>query len=422
MDTLRRVARLLLVVAPALFVFGCPPKPTGPLQEPFGMGKDYDRPLPPGQLALRKITDPADIPDFTRACGNPYALEIAIDRSLSYLSKPSSRAFFPYGEISHEQAVASLKAFRDLLDARLSPDAMNAAIREKFDVYISVGCDDKGTVLYTGYYTPIFDASPTRTERFRWPLYKQPADLVKDAQGNTLGRRGPDGQMTPFPDRKALESSNQLAGLELYWLGDPFEVYIAHVQGSAKLRLPDGKLVTVGYTANSGHEYRSIGKEMLAEGKFPQGGLSLRAMIDYFKAHPGEVQQYTWRNPRFVFFGKIAGEPRGSLNEPVMKMRSIATDKTIFPRACLAMISTNLPRRLVEGIEVLPYEGFALDQDTGGAIRAPGRCDVYMGVGDEAGDLAGRTMEEGRLYYLFLKPSAATPSALPVMGPSAPGR
>jgi len=48
--------------------------------------------------------------------------------------------------------------------------------------------------------------------------------------------------------------------------------------------------------------------------------------------------------------------------------------------------------------------GFALDQDTGGAIRAAGRCDIYLGVGDDAGKLAGQTYQEGRLYYLFLKP------------------
>jgi len=48
----------------------------------------------------------------------------------------------------------------------------------------------------------------------------------------------------------------------------------------------------------------------------------------------------------------------------------------------------------------------ALDQDAGGAIRAPGRCDVYMGQGETAGKLAGQTYQEGRLYYLFLKSDA----------------
>jgi len=110
--------------------------------------------------------------------------------------------------------------------------------------------------------------------------------------------------------------------------------------------------------------------------------------------------QYT---QRFVFFRKEDGEPRGSLNEPVTSMRTIATDKSIFPRGSLVFISTVLPQ--VEGYRVVnkSYQGFVLDQDTGGAIRAPGRCDVYMGQGELAGRLAGRTYQEGKLYYLFLK-------------------
>jgi membrane-bound lytic murein transglycosylase A len=110
------------------------------------------------------------------------------------------------------------------------------------------------------------------------------------------------------------------------------------------------------------------------------------------------------RNPRYVFFQIGEGPPRGSLNEPVTAWRTIATDKSIFPRACPAFIATTLPQ-MERGVMVTrPYSGFALDQDTGGAIRAAGRCDVYMGVGDEAGQLAGQIYQEGRLYYLFLKP------------------
>ena len=131
--------------------------------------------------------------------------------------------------------------------------------------------------------------------------------------------------------------------------------------------------------------------------------MSLSAMIAYFKNHAAQVAKYTRMNPRFVFFRKEDGEPRGSLNEVVTPMRTIATDKSIFPRGCLAFICTTLPQ--VKGGQVVlrPYSGFALDQDTGGAIRAPGRCDLYMGQGDIAGELAGRTYQEGKLYYLFLK-------------------
>ena len=50
-----------------------------------------------------------------------------------------------------------------------------------------------------------------------------------------------------------------------------------------------------------------------------------------------------------------------------------------------------------------PFYSYALDQDTGGAIRSAGRCDIYMGVGPEAMLLAGRTRAEGKLYYLAIK-------------------
>lgn len=363
----------------------------------------YDKPLLPGQSALRKITDPYEIPDFTMACFDLAALRTAIDRSLNYLSKPSSQQFFPLGDITHSRAVNSLKAFADMMDSRLTPRNMNQAIRAKFDVYMSVGCDDVGTVLFTGYYTPIFDGSMTRTERFQYPLYKTPKDLVKGPDGETLGQRGPGGILTQFPSRAIIESTKMLAGTELIWLGDPFEVYIAHVQGSAKIRLPNSKLVTVGYAANNGYDYKSISKELVNDGRIRTDQLSLAAMIDYFKKNPNLVNTYVWRNPRFVFFKIQDGEPRGSLNEQVTPLRTIATDKSIFPRGCLTFISTRLPQETAGTISNLFYSGFALDQDTGGAIRAPGRCDVYMGIGNEAGKLAGQTYQEGKLYYLFLK-------------------
>ena len=366
----------------------------------------YDRPLPPGQDALRKITNPHEIPDFTIACLDLTDLRTSTANSLNYLQKPSSRNFFPCGQITHTQTVESLKAFAQLLDSGLTGGQLNDAIRQKFDVYISVGCDDRGTVLFTGYYTPIFDASFVRSERFRYPLYKSPDDLLKGRNGEILGQRRPDGTIRMYPSRAVIEDSGMLKGNELVWLGDPFEAYIAHVQGSAKLKLPDGELITIGYNANNGHEYRSVAQGLVRDGKISGEKISLSAMIDYFKMHPEQVDMYVRRNPRFVFFRKEEGPPLGSLNEPVTALRSIATDKSIFPRGALTFISTTLPQASGAGISRKFYSGFALDQDTGGAIRAPGRCDVYMGQGDIAGKLAGQTYQEGKLYYLFLKPAS----------------
>lgn len=365
----------------------------------------YDKQLPPGQYALRKITDPAMIPDLTIACFETTDLRRAIDNSLSYLSKPSSQQFFPMGDISHDQAVASLKAFGDLLDQGLRGRDLQAAILTRFDFYQSVGCDDRGTVLFTGYYTPIFDGSLKRTDRFKYPLYKQPEDLVKGPNGEILGRKTPGGAIVSYPSRMEIDRSGMLKGQEIAWLSDPFEVYITHVQGSAKLRLPDGKLITLGYAASNGQEYKSVAQEMIKDRLVSSAGLSLKAMIDYFKSHPNLVNEYVNRNPRYVFFRIEEGDPRGSLNEPVIAMRTIATDKSIYPRACLGFLKTILPRPIGASVTKAPYTGFVLDQDTGGAIRAPGRCDVYMGIGDRAGQMAGQVYEEGQLYYLFLKPT-----------------
>jgi membrane-bound lytic murein transglycosylase A len=363
----------------------------------------YDRPLPPGQHALRKITNPHEIPDFTMACLNLTDLRQAIDHSRSYLNKPSSQQFFPVSGITHSQALESLDAFAEMLDSGLRGPQLNQAIQEKFDVYISIGCDDQGTVLFTGYYTPIFNGSLTRTERFEYPLYKQPDDLVKGPTGEILGRRRSDGTVTPYPPRSVIEGSGMLRGNEIAWLGDPFEAYIAHVQGSAKLQLPDGKLTTIGYAANNGHEYESVAQALVRDGRISGDKISLSAMIDYFKRYKDQIDMYVSRNPRFVFFKQEAGPPLGCLNEPVTTLRSIATDKSIFPRASLTFISTTLPQAMGTTVVNRLYSGFALDQDAGGAIRAPGRCDVYMGIGDMAGKLAGQTYQEGRLYYLFLK-------------------
>jgi membrane-bound lytic murein transglycosylase A len=395
--------RILLSIALTAVIFsiiGCH-KPQARILVP----PQYDRPLAPGQLALRKITNPAEIPDFTDGCHNLANLSTAIDNSLNYLKKPSSRQFYPYADITHEQVVRSLSAFKDLLNSGLTGRQLNDAIQQKFDVYESVGCDDAGTVLFTGYYTPIFDGSTVKTGQFQYPLYRQPEDLVKGDQGQILGRRGPDGSISPYPARAEIENTNMLAGKEIVWLDDPFKCYVAQVQGSAIIRMPNGQLVTYGYAANNGHEYRSIIKELINEGKIPADRVSLASLIDYFKANSSLVRQYTQLNPRFVFFKQSADStPRGSLNEPVIAYRSIATDKSIFPRASLTFITTKLPRQLGIQTYIDPYAGFALDQDTGGASRAAGRCDLYLGVGDEAGKLAGQTYQEGRLYYLFLKP------------------
>lgn len=365
--------------------------------------KDYNRALPPGALALRKIP-PERYPDFTPGLLDRAGLREAITHSLGYLAKPSSERYYPYGDIAHARVVRSLERFAEMLDQGMTADEINAVLHRDFDVYQSVGCDDAGTVLFTGYYCPIFDARLERDAKYRYPLYRLPPDLVKDAEGTTLGTRQPDGTVTPgYATRRQLEDGRTLDGWEIAWLADPFEAYVVTVQGSAKLRLEDGGIYEIGYAGNNGHTYTPIAERMVADGAMKRGEVSLPRLREYFRRHPERVYEYAWENDRYVFFQPAPGGPFGSLNTPVTLKRTIATDKSVFPRAGLAFADTKIPVRTAEGIGFGPFQAFVLDQDTGGAIRAAGRCDIYMGIGPEAEAIAGRTMAEGELYYVFIR-------------------
>jgi len=367
---------------------------------------DYTRPLPPGTMALRKVTDPLFYPDFAPGFHRQEGLVEAIDHSLAYLAKPSSKQYFPYLDISHDRVVRSLHAFKEILGQSVSGTDLHARILERFDVYESVGWDGSGIVLFTAYCEPIYDGSLTPSDEFRYPLYRLPPDLVKDAEGKCLGRRQPDGSLAPWPTRREIEQKGLLKGQELVWLRDPLEVYIVHVQGSGRIRLPNGTELRIGYAGKTDQPYVSLGKMLIQDGRIREKDMSLPRIKAYFREHPDQVLEYTYRNPSYVFFTRREGGPYGSINVPLTPLHSIATDKAVFPRAALAYAVTTLPQGLVQP---LPFSSFLLDQDTGGAIRSAGRCDIFYGSGPDAELRAGHTQNEGRLYYLFLKEPADPP-------------
>ncbi len=368
--------------------------------------KDYAKPLPPGEMALVKLTDPKDYPDFGTGFKSRAGLVEAIDHSLDYYRKPSSKTFFPYLDISHERAALTLETFKTVLREAKDPSDLNRIIAERFDIYMSRGCDEQGTVLFTGYCTPIFKGSKTRTGDFRHPLYRQPPDLVKKPDGTPLGRRAAGGQIVPYYTRRQIETEQLFAGkgLELVWLRAPLEAYIAHVQGSAIIELPDGTELRIGYAGKTDRPYTSMGMAMVADGRFSAAELSLQKIMTYFDKHPLELRTYMYKNDSYVFFTESEGGPFGSINCPVTPFRSIATDKSVFPRGLLAYVVTKAPvMKTRDKVTFEPFYSFALDQDTGGAIRSAGRCDIYMGVGPDALLLAGRQNAEGKLYYLAVK-------------------
>ncbi len=353
---------------------------------------DYSRPLPPGASALRLVTDPARVPDMSsavRQLSDP-GFQQALANSITWYDIPSTQGLFPVAGISHVHAQTSAWA---LLQISRSPNPLGE-IHSNFDVYESVGYDGSGIVFFTGYYSPVFKASRTRTANFQYPLYKKPADLsTNPLTGEVMGS---------YPTRSQLESSNSLAGTELVYLATRLDAYIIQVNGSAKLEMTDGSTMYVGYAGTNGHEYTSIGQELVKDGKINPDRLSLPTLRAYFQSNPGELDGYIKRNDRFVFFREYSGDtwPAGSLGFKVTPRRSLATDKSIFPRACVVLVTTD---KGPSGGWAMPTSQLMLDQDTGGAIRAPGRGDIYFGIGPSAEANAGRQAAEGRMYYLLLK-------------------
>ena len=70
--------------------------------------------------------------------------------------------------------------------------------------------------------------------------------------------------------------------------------------------------------------------------------------------------------------------------------------------------------------ENIEFVNFMLDQDTGGAIRAAGRADLYMGSGPAAELLAGGQYANGKLFYFFLKPEFVSQFPLPEVAKVSP--
>jgi membrane-bound lytic murein transglycosylase A len=366
-------------------------------------GPEYAKPLPPGGFGLRKVTSPERMPDLQPAADQltDPGLRQALQRSVDWFAKPSTRTHFPVGPISHGHAWASVYALKQI--AQNNPADPMQRLRSEFDVWESVGWDGQGTVFYTGYYSPVFDASRTKQGPYQYPLYKRPSDLVTEPRtGKVLGRRTGEG-VVPYPTRRQIQQSERLKGQELVWLKSRFDSYLVQVNGSAKLRMRDGSIMYVGYAGSNGRSYTSIGKLLAKEGKLDKDKLSIAKLRRYFEQNPGDLPYYIQKNDRFVFFKQYKGRnwPAGSLGFEVTPMRTLATDKAIFPRGCAVFVQTKVPNRSGGGSQ--PFNQLMLDQDTGGAIRAAGRGDIYVGVGESARSLAGGLAAEGKLYYLILK-------------------
>jgi len=366
-------------------------------------GPEYAKPLPPGSFGLRKVTSPSEQPGLQPVANQltDPGMRQALNRSLRWFARPSTRTYFPIGPISHGHAYASVYALQQI--AKNNPGNARQRLRNEFHIWESVGYDNKGTVFFTGYYSPVLDASRKKTGPYQYPLYRRPNDLVTEPRtGKVLGRKTQNG-LQPYPTRRRIMEQNLLEGQELVWLKDRFDSYLVQVNGSAKLNLRDGSTMYVGYAGSNGRSYTSVGQLLAEEGKLDKDTLSVAKLRRYFEQNPGDLRYYIQKNDRFVFFKPYSGQnwPAGSLGVKVTPMRSLATDKAIFPRACPVLVQTRIPTQTGGGQQ--DFHQLMFDQDTGGALRAAGRADIYIGVGEQARALAGGIAREGAMYYLLLK-------------------
>lgn len=244
--------------------------------------------------------------------------------------------------------------------------------------------EDGEPMLFTGYFEPELDGSLVQTPRFRIPIYRKPPEL----------QRG-----TRWLSRTQIEETSVLEGrgLEIAWVDDPVEAFFLQIQGSGRIKLPDGRMIRVGYSAANGHDYRSIGAELVRRGVYQAHQVSAQVLRSWVGRNPVEGRTLLQHNPSFVFFRKLRSLPAdkgplGAMNRSVTAMRTVAVDPRFTPLGAPVWIEKG-------GIGAM--RRLMVAQDTGSAIKGAQRADIFVGTGDGAGREAGRIRDPGRMVVLM---------------------
>ena len=248
----------------------------------------------------------------------------------------------------------------------------------------------KADGLVTGYYEPIINGSRIRTDRYSVPLYAYPKAWV---------RAKPD----PAPTRAELMNSNLLKGSEIAWVEDPVAAASMQIQGSGKIRLDNGQIMRLGFAGSNDLPFKSSAQWLLDRKEITRAEATMQGISDWAKRNPNKVQEMLNANPRFVFFRELQTAanqdlgPIGALGVPLTPGRSIAIDPRAIPLGAPVFLETTRP------MSNQPIRRLVIAQDTGKAIVGPVRVDYFWGTGDEAGELAGRMKQNGRVWLMLPK-------------------
>jgi len=312
--------------------------------------------------------------------------------------------------------IRSLDHFLNFIRTKPLKDELIRYINNNYLVYTSLGSDNRGKVLFTGYYEPVIEGRRKNDPEYSFPIYARPDDLTTinlslfspKFKGETIIGRYTNQSVVPYYNSKEIEYDGRLEGKaeEIAWVKDRIDLFFLQIQGSGKIYLDNGEIINVHYHATNGQPYRSIGKLLVDEGKISREEISMQKIRDYLRCHPEEIETVLNYNPSYVFFKIEQDGPIGYLEVKLTPERSIALDRRFFPPAGLAFIETKKPLINGDGTihQWMEFSRFVLNQDTGGAIRGPGRADLFWGNGEYAEIAAGHMQEFGKLYFLILKP------------------
>lgn len=317
--------------------------------------------------------------------------------SIRYLNTDGAKKEYQHFEkqgLSREKVISSLWKFCFLLISSDSYEEARDSLRSQFDLYRSPGRDGIGTVKFTGYFQPVYQASRIKTDKFQFPVFRKPADFKKWQKPH------PTRVMLEGYDGKAGEGA-LLKGSEIAWLKNRFEVLMIHIQGSSVLEFPDGELTAVGFAAGTDHPFKGISSSFLRKHKVLWHNLG-----KFFKKNPDKLNEIMARNNRFILFAeKDQPDPVGSFGVPVIEEQSIAIDRYNLPPGALGIVRTRMPAPDFsdERLKLERTSRIVLNLDTGSAIKGPGRADIFMGTGRAAQVKASSVYNTGELYYLFAK-------------------
>ncbi len=408
---IRTLSLLSILILLAMLWSGCAKQVVVPAPPPSEISGEIPEEAPEAPLTasleevdIRQIDLADDLDDAS--------LITAIDHSVAYYKGLGRDQVYWVGSrrIDAPLMLQTLAALRTIIGSSADAAQRKRRLADQFVLYRATGQTGEGDVIFTGYYEPLLEGSLTRTDIHKHPIYRTPPDLIaeKISPHQTRITRRADGRQVPYYTRREIDVEGVLQGrgLELAWVSCPVELLSLHIQGSGKIRLPNGEMISVGYAQNNGWPFRSVTTNMLAQNKIERADSSYRAFKTWLKGKSEpEMLDIISHNERYIFFRLIDHQPVGSLGRPVTPKRSIATDPACFPPGAPAFIRLRKPV-LDSALNVIRRDNFSrfvMNQDKGSAIKGPGRVDLFFGFGPEAQAAAGSLKEKGELYFLLLK-------------------